>query len=68
LDYYESLTGRPVQSRDYMLRMALTYMSLATTRVCQRLASQGRISSAEVALNPPLRLLGEAFDDGRLPD
>jgi aminoglycoside phosphotransferase (APT) family kinase protein len=68
LDYYESLTGRRVQSRDYMLRMALTYMSLATTRVCQRLAAQGQISPADVALNPPLRLLGEAFDGGTLPD
>ncbi len=68
LDYYETVTGRPVRARDYLLRMALTYMSLATTRVFQRLAVQGRIAPEEVSLNPPLRLLDEAFSGGRLPD
>lgn len=67
LDYYESLTGREVRSRDYLLRMALTYMSLATTRVFQRLAAQGRISWADVARNPPLCLLEDAFSGGVLP-
>jgi aminoglycoside phosphotransferase (APT) family kinase protein len=67
LDYYESLTGRAVPSRDYLLRMALTYMSLATTRVFQRLAAQGQIDADEVARNPPLCLLQEAFSSGDLP-
>jgi aminoglycoside phosphotransferase (APT) family kinase protein len=68
LDYYESVSGRPVPARDYLLRMALTYSALATTRVFQRLAAQGRIATAEVARNPPLQMLGEAFASGNLPD
>lgn len=62
LDYYASLTGRPVPARDYLLRMALTYSALATTRVYQRLAMQGRVDPAMVSRNPPLMLLGRLAD------
>lgn len=61
-DYYASLTGRPVPARDYLLRMALTYSALATTRVYQRLAAQGRVDPVLVGRNPPLLLLGRLAD------
>jgi len=67
LDYYESITGLPVPHRDYFLRMAVTYMALATTRVYQRLAIQGRFPAEAVAKNPPLRVLTEIFTTGNLP-
>ena len=67
LDYYESLTGLPVPHRDYFLRMAVTYMALATTRVYQRLAAEGRFPPAAIATNPSLRTLTEIFTSGRLP-
>ena len=68
LDEYERITGWPVPSREYFLRMALTYMSLATTRVFQRLAREGRVPPETVAANPPLTILGKVLSSGRLPD
>jgi hypothetical protein len=68
LDRYEELTGWEVPRRDYFLRMAATYMSLATTRVFQRLAREGRVPAATVAANPPLMILEAIFRSGRLPD
>lgn len=62
---YERLTGRPVTHGDYFQRMAVVYMSLANTRVYQRLAAEGRMERAEVGRNPPLRYLARMFD---LPD
>ena len=67
LDLYEDLTGLAVSHRDYLLRMALTYMALSTTRVYQRLAARGQVDPAEVSRNPPLRLLAEANSGRRFP-
>ena len=67
LDYYEELTAMPVPARGYFLRMAVTYMSLATTRVFQRLAAEGRIPEAAVARPPPVRILEDIFMNDRLP-
>ncbi len=67
LDYYEQLTGMPVPARGYFLRMAVTYMSLATTRVFQRLAAEGRIPESAVARPPPARILEDIFMNDRLP-
>jgi aminoglycoside phosphotransferase (APT) family kinase protein len=67
LDRYEDLTGWPVPERDYFLRMAVTYMSLATTRVFQRLARDGRVPAETVAANPPLMILEQIVRTGRLP-
>jgi hypothetical protein len=47
--------------------MAVTYMSLATTRVFQRLARQGRVPPELVAANPPLTILGRILSSGKLP-
>lgn len=68
LDYYEQVSGRAVPCREYLLRMALTYMALSTTRVYQRLALQQRIDIGEVAENPPLVILRAALDGEPLPD
>ena len=68
LDRYEEITGWEVPRRDYFLRMAVTYMSLATTRVFQRLAREGRVPAETVAANPPLLILERIFRTGRLPD
>jgi aminoglycoside phosphotransferase (APT) family kinase protein len=67
LDYYQELTGRPVPARKYFLRMAVTYMSLATTRVFQRLAAEGRLPESAIVRNPPVRILTEIFENDRLP-
>lgn len=67
LDDYERASGRAVPCREYFLRMALTYMALATTRVYQRLAQEKRVSPDLVAANPPLRILGEVIRSGKLP-
>jgi aminoglycoside phosphotransferase (APT) family kinase protein len=68
IDHYESITGWSVPARDYFARMAVTYMSLATTRVFQRLAREGRVPHETVAANPPLAILGRILETGRLPD
>jgi aminoglycoside phosphotransferase (APT) family kinase protein len=68
LDRYEELSGWEVPRRDYFLRMAVTYMSLATTRVFQRLAREGRVPAETVAANPPLVILARILRTGRLPD
>lgn len=67
LDLYERASGRAVICREYFLRMALTYMALATTRVYQRLAHQKRVPQELVAENPPLRLLDGVLRSGKLP-
>lgn len=67
LDHYEALAGLAVPARGYFLRMAVTYMSLATTRVFQRLAAEGRISESAVAKPPPARILADMFMNDRLP-
>ncbi|MBK7251115.1 MAG: phosphotransferase family protein [Gammaproteobacteria bacterium] len=67
LDLYERASGRVVPHREYFVRMALTYMSLATTRVFQRLAREKRVPPDLVATNPPLRILGEVLRSGKLP-
>ena len=66
-DYYAAVNGRPVGSRDYLMRTALTYSAMATTRVYQRLASQGRVAPEDVARNPPLALLGRLMDGSWTP-
>ena len=68
IDHYEQITGWSVPSRDYFARMAVTYMALATTRVFQRLAREGRVPPETVAANPPLTILGKILDTDRLPD
>jgi aminoglycoside phosphotransferase (APT) family kinase protein len=68
LDRYEQITGWAVPEREYFLRMAVTYMSLATTRVYQRLAREGRVPPETVAANPPLAILGRILSSGTLPD
>jgi aminoglycoside phosphotransferase (APT) family kinase protein len=67
LDYYEQVSGRQVPEREYLLRMALTYSSLATTRVYQRLASQGIVSAEDVGKNPPLLMLAAVCEGESLP-
>ncbi len=67
LDHYERTSGRIVPYREYFLRMALTYMALATTRVFQRLAHQRRVPHELVAENPPLRILEGVLQSGKLP-
>ena len=59
---YERTSGLSVTHRDYFQRMAVTYMSLANTRVYQRLALEGRMDWADVGRNPPLRFLATMFD------
>jgi aminoglycoside phosphotransferase (APT) family kinase protein len=66
-DYYAAMNGRPVGSRDYLIRTALTYSALATTRVYQRLAGQGRVAPEDVSRNPPLALLGRLMDGSWTP-
>ncbi len=66
-DYYAAVNGRNVGSRDYLMRTALTYSAMATTRVYQRLASQGRVAPEDVARNPPLALLGRLMDGSWTP-
>ena len=66
-DYYAAVNGRPVGSRDYLMRTALTYSAMATTRVYQRLASQGLVAPEDVARNPPLALLGRLMDGSWTP-
>lgn len=68
LDYYERVSGRAIPHRDYLLRMALTYMALSTTRVYQRLAAQGRLSVTEINSNPPLLILKAVSDGEPLPE
>ena len=68
LDVYESITGWPVPAREYFVRMAAAYMSLATTRVFQRLAREGRVPAETVSSNPPLLILGKIMESGRLPE
>jgi aminoglycoside phosphotransferase (APT) family kinase protein len=68
LERYEELTGWELPARDYFLRMAVTYMSLATTRVYQRLAREGRVPRETVAANPPLVILERILRTERLPD
>lgn len=63
-DYYESLTGVVVSHRDYFCRMAVTYSSLANTRVYQHMAREGRLDPALVGQNAPLRFLAHMFDEG----
>ncbi|MBS0580692.1 MAG: phosphotransferase family protein [Proteobacteria bacterium] len=65
--YYEARTGRRVPSAEYLLHMAITYTSLATTRVFQRLHAQGKIPASLVGENPPLRILRELLATGRVP-
>ena len=65
--YYEAHTGRPVPAPEYLLHMAITYTSLATTRVFQRLHAQDRIPGNLVGENPPLRILRELLATGRIP-
>ena len=65
--YYEARTGRPIPAPEYLLHMAITYTSLATTRVFQRLHAQGRIPANLVGENPPLRILRELLATGRIP-
>lgn len=67
LDRYEAITGTPIRARGYLQRMSLTYNALATTRVFQRLAAQGRIPREQIAPNPPALILREVFESGRLP-
>lgn len=64
LELYEELSGRPVRHRDYLMRMAVTYTAVSTTRVFLRMASQGKVSTADVATNIPLVMLGE-YNSGR---
>lgn len=59
---YERASGLTFGHRDYFQRMAVTYMSLANTRVYQRLAAEGRMDWADVGRNPPLRFLAQMFD------
>ncbi|MBA6413772.1 phosphotransferase family protein [Parahaliea sp. F7430] len=65
MDYYEALSGRKMVHREYFLRMALSYMALSTTRVYQRLAINGSISSQAVYDNPPLQLLEDIMSGKR---
>ena len=65
--YYEARTGRAIPAPEYLLHMAITYTSLATTRVFQRLHAQGRIPASLVGENPPLRILRELLATGRVP-
>lgn len=67
IDYYEVVSGRTVEARDYLVRNALTYSALATTRVYQRLAAQGRVAKEDVSRNPPLTLLGRLMDGSWTP-
>jgi aminoglycoside phosphotransferase (APT) family kinase protein len=67
VDYYEARTGRQIPAPEYLLHMAITYTSLATTRVFQRLHAQGRIPAHLVGENPPLRILRELLATGRIP-
>lgn len=65
--YYEARTGHRVPAPSYLLHMAITYTSLATTRVFQRLHAQGRVPAELVGENPPLRILRELLATGRVP-
>lgn len=56
-DHYESLSGRTLPHRKFLLLTALTYMALSTTRVYQRLAAQQLIERHVVPGNPPLKYL-----------
>ncbi|MBS0377156.1 MAG: phosphotransferase family protein [Proteobacteria bacterium] len=67
VDYYQECSGRAVPAREYLLHMAITYTSLATTRVFQRLHSRGQIPGELIGENPPLRILRELLDTGRVP-
>lgn len=60
-DYYEKVTGRRIDHRQYFCRMAVTYMALANTRVFQRLAREGKMPQADVENNPPLIYLKGMF-------
>ncbi len=67
LAYYEDRTGRTVAAPAYLLHMAITYTSLATTRVFQRLHARGQIPASLIGENPPLRILRELLATGRIP-
>ncbi len=65
--YYEARAGRRIAASEYLLHMAITYSSLATTRVFQRLHARGQIPATLVAQNPPLRILRELQSTGKIP-
>jgi hypothetical protein len=62
IDYYESVSGRPIRHRRYFTIMASVYNTLATTRVLQGRVATGVVPAAFIHTHGPMRALADLLD------